>query len=42
MNLMLRDLVDKCEAVYLDDILIFSRIKADHEEHVCLVFEQLA
>ena len=42
MNLMLKDLVDTCVLVYLDDILIFSRDEAEHEEHVCSVFEWLA
>ena len=41
MNLMLGDLVDKCILVYLDDILIFSHNEVNHEEYICLVFEQL-
>ena len=39
---MLSDLVDVCILVYLDDILIFSKTHADHEEHVWLVFDRLA
>ena len=42
MNLMLKDLVDTCVLVYLDDILIFLRDEAEHEEHVHSVFERLA
>ena len=42
MNLMLKDLVDTCVLVYLDNILIFLRDEAEHEEHVHSVFERLA
>ena len=42
MNLMLKDLVDTCVLVYLDNILIFLWDEAEHEEHVRSVFEQLA
>ena len=34
MNLMLNDLLDKCILMYMDDILIYSRSKKDHFEHV--------
>ena len=42
MNLMLKDLVDTCVLVYLDNILIFLWDEAEHEEHVRSVFEWLA
>ena len=42
MNLMLKDLVDTCVLVYLDNILIFLWDEAEHEEHVRSVFERLA
>ena len=42
MNLMLKDLVDTCVLVYLDNILIFSQDEAEHEEQVRSVFERLA
>ena len=41
MNLMLRDVIDKCILVYLDNILIFLCNKAEQEEYVHLVFERL-
>ena len=31
---MLNDLLDKCVLVYMDDILIYSRLKQDHVELV--------
>ena len=42
MNLMLNDLLDKCVLVYMDDILIYSRSKQDHVEHVKQVFQRLS
>jgi hypothetical protein len=34
MNDVFRPLLDKCVLVFLDDILIFSRSKEEHEQHV--------
>lgn len=34
MNDILRDLLDVYVIVYLDDILIYSNNREDHEEHV--------
>ena len=39
---MLGDLIDVYVLVYLDDILIFSKTRAEHEKHVRLVFDRLA
>ena len=39
---MLGDLVDVCVLVYLDDILFFSKSRAEHEEHVQMVFDRLS
>ena len=30
MNLLLADLLDKCVLVYMDDILIYSKMAEDH------------
>ena len=42
MNLLLADLLDKCVLVYMDDILIYSKMVDDHVAHVEAVFEYLA
>ena len=42
MNLLLADLLDKCVLVYMDDILIYSKMADDHVTHVKAVFERLA
>ena len=42
MNWLLGDLVDICSLVYLDDILIFSCTKEEHQKHVHMVFDSLA
>jgi len=41
MNDTFRDMLDKSVLVFLDDILIFSRTKEEHERHVRAVFERL-
>ena len=41
MNLLLADLLDKCVLVYMDDILIYSKMAEDHVAHVKAVFEHL-
>ena len=41
MNLLLADLLDKCVLVYMDDILIYSKMADDHVAHVKAVFEGL-
>ena len=42
MNLLLADLLDKCVLVYMDDILIYSKMADNHVAHVKAVFECLA
>ena len=41
MNQVLFDLIDSCVVVYLDDILVFSHIKEDHEQDLNTVFKRL-
>ena len=42
MNLLLANLLDKCVLVYMDDILIYSKMADDNVAHVKAVFEHLA
>ena len=42
MNLLLANLLDNCVLVYIDDILIYSKMVDDHIAHVKAVFEHLA
>ena len=42
MNLLLADLLDKCVLLYMDDILIYSKMAEEHVTHVQAVFERLA
>ena len=41
MNQVLSNLLDSCVVVYLDDILVFSRTKEDHERDLNAVFKGL-
>lgn len=41
MNEVLRDFINKFVVVYLDDILVFSKIKEDHLEHLDKVLRRL-
>ena len=41
MNHVLRDHIDKICAVYLDDILVYSKDPKEHDHHVKLVLQKL-
>ena len=41
INNSLRDYLDIFCTAYLDDILIYSKTRAEHIQHVCLVLERL-
>ena len=41
INTVFTDLLDVCIIVYLDDILIYSKDKASHREHIREVLQHL-
>jgi hypothetical protein len=41
MNKDFMEYLDKFLVVFIDDILIYSRSKEEHEEHLCLVLQKL-
>jgi hypothetical protein len=41
MNKVFMEYLDKFVMVFIDDILIYSKTKAEHEEHLRLVLEKL-
>lgn len=41
MNNCFRDLLDECVVIFLDDILIFSKTKEEHERHIRIILERL-
>ena len=38
---MFRDFLDIFVIVFIDEILIYSKTKAEHEKHLCMVLETL-
>jgi hypothetical protein len=41
MNRIFRELVDRCVVVFIDDILIYSKSREEHEEHLQTVLSVL-
>ena len=41
MNYIFMDYLNKFVIVHLDDILVYSKNKEEHAEHLCLVLEKL-
>jgi hypothetical protein len=41
MNKVFMDYLDKFVMVFIDDILVYSRSKEEHEEHLHLVLQKL-
>ncbi|KAA0032783.1 putative Retrotransposon protein [Cucumis melo var. makuwa] len=41
MNKVFKDFLDTFVTVFIDDILIYSKTKTEHEEHLCMVLENL-
>jgi hypothetical protein len=41
MNSVFMEELDKFVVVFIDDILAFSKSRKEHEEHLCIVLQQL-
>ena len=41
MNMVFMDYLDVFVVIFIDDILIFSKTEAEHEEHLRLVLQRL-
>ncbi|KAL4038370.1 hypothetical protein IC575_001990 [Cucumis melo] len=41
MNRVFREFLDTFVIVFIDDILIYSKTEAEHEEHLCIVLQTL-
>jgi len=41
MNKVLRQFIDRFVIVFIDDILVYSRFKEEHEQHLRMMFRTL-
>jgi hypothetical protein len=41
MNKVFKEYLDKFAMVFIDDILIYSKMEDEHEEHLTLMLEKL-
>jgi hypothetical protein len=41
MNSVFMPELDKFSVVFIDDILIYSKMKEDHTNHICVIFQRL-
>ncbi|GJR79527.1 putative nucleotidyltransferase, ribonuclease H [Tanacetum coccineum] len=42
MNRVFHDYLDKFVVVFIDDILVYSKSKKEHEQHLCTILERVA
>jgi hypothetical protein len=41
INKVFMEYLDKFNVVFIDDILVYSKSKEEHEEHLCLALQEL-
>jgi hypothetical protein len=41
INKVFMEYLDKFNVVFIDDILVYSKRKEEHEEHLCLALQEL-
>jgi hypothetical protein len=41
MNMVFMEELDKFVVIFIDDILVFSKSREEHEEHLCIVLQRL-